>query len=195
MSVDIQSGCQSLVTARHRARIARPRPIGCGREYEKRVAELRSEQRKCLLAFSAMRLEQGDSRRVDRHPAHLVSLRVLLRAGNVIAADFYLARLDIHMSPPERTQLAASSTGHDGQPDVQTPFSTLQSRCLDDARGLGRGRRMRLRSPFGRLSNSLGRIERQPPPAHGRGRGAGQHGVDLTDRRSGQRPADMRAAA
>src|SRR5690606_24344651 len=96
--------------------------------------------------------------------------------------------------PGDRAQLAAASAGHHGEPDEHPPVRALP--CLvDDAGGLFRGRRVRFAPAGCGRFGLLDRVGADPAPSDGPLEGSAQDAVNLPDRRSGERPADVRPTA
>jgi hypothetical protein len=86
-----------------------------------------------------MLAEQPDRVGVDRQPAHLMALRVLLPSPDIVPPDCNDAGIEVEVALSKRIRLPAAGAGHDRQPHVETPLRVLPSGLLDQACRLRRG--------------------------------------------------------
>ena len=141
--------------------------------------------------------EHLDGCRVDREPAHLVGLGVLLDRPaaypHVVPPHGHDAGVEVDVGPAQREQLGSAHPGHHHEPDQGSPVVVLSPRGVDDPRRLRDGGRVGLRRRLAWLPREDGGVVRDPAPALGRGQHATDGEVDTADRRGSERPAGVRA--
>jgi hypothetical protein len=191
-----QAGAHSRVAVRDAARVAWAVARGPVGEQKRRLvridADLPAERRVPLPMLG----EHLDRRGVDRQPAHLVRLRVLLDRlpidAHVVPPHCHHAAVEVDVGPAQCEQLGPAHAGHHHQPDERAPVVVLRPRRLHDARCLCDRRWIRLRGRLPRLASPDGRVVSDPFPTLGGGQHAADREVDAADRCRSERTALVR---
>ncbi|MDT7708089.1 MAG: hypothetical protein QOG20_3696 [Pseudonocardiales bacterium] len=196
--LDAKPPREPAVALRHRTRHQVLTPVNRRREDERLAAQLEPQRRGAPPAPVPVLRQDRDGLGVERDTSLLVGLGVLLLADRAVLRDRPAQRehacREVHVRPPQRTQLATPRAGRHRQPDQCAPVGVLP-RLLDDPGDLLRSRRPRVGPRRRRRRRLRDRVHAYPPPAHALRVGAAEQEVDVADRRGGQRLALVRVAA